>query len=129
MKLIKNEELKVKYYNFRNKDFNHWSVDQDLSLTTKEKISIKTKEAMKRPEILDKLNEGYKRRDNRSSDEEVRKKRSESMKKAMAKKFPVENRNVKLTPEQRYEYYSNKGKQAWIKRKANKYLKQETPIA
>lgn len=117
-----------KYYNRSKHKNGHWSAE-DYEKDIKKRISTKTKEAMQRPDVLEKLNEGYKRRDNRSSDEEVRKKRSESMKKTMSKKFPVENRRKELTPEQRYEYYSNKGKQAWIKRKANKYLKQETPIA
>lgn len=37
------------------------------------------------------------------------------MKKTMAEKFPEENRNKKLTPEQRKQYYSNKAKQIWSK--------------
>lgn len=111
LKLIKDEELKVKYYNLRNKDFNHWSIDQDLSLSIKEKISIKTKEAMHKPEIREKFLQSVSNRNNKSSDLKVRQKRSESMKKTMAEKFPVENRRVKLTEEERFNYYSNKAKQ------------------
>jgi len=112
---IKDEEVGKKYYNFRNQSFGHWSIDKDLRETTKERISNATKEAMKRPDVRKNYEEGLKTRDCRSSDEDVRKKRSKSMKKTMALKFPIENRRKKLTEEERKEYYSNKAKDNWSK--------------
>lgn len=111
LKLIRKEELGLRYFNLKNQDFGHWCADKDLAHTTKQRISIKTKEAMAKPEVREKYLEGYHKADKRSSDLLVRQKRSKSMKKTMSQKFPVENRYVKLTEEQRLEYYSNKAKQ------------------
>lgn len=43
LSLIKLEEIKIKYYNLRIHDFNHWSTDADLTLTVKEKLSKASK--------------------------------------------------------------------------------------
>ena len=112
--MIKDEELKVRYYNI-NLKWEHWSQDTQNELTVREKISIKTKEAMQRPEVKQKYQEGLKSRDNRSSDIEVREKRRQSMIKTMAEKFPEENRWKKLSPEERTHYYSEKAKKIWSK--------------
>lgn len=78
---IKNEELKIKYYNIRNHHFKHWNVsDEYKTLKIKEKISQKTKEAMYRPEVREKYLNGLKSRNNKSSDIETREKRSKTMK-------------------------------------------------
>lgn len=77
--LIKDEELGKKYYNLSNKHFGHWITDDYSSLSIKEKISIKTKEAMNDSIIREKYLNGLKIRDNKSSNIEVRQKRRESM--------------------------------------------------
>lgn len=77
--LIKQEEFGKKYYNLRNIK-GHWSTDDKNIKTISEKISIKTKEAMQRPEVREKYLEGLAKRNNRSSDLEVREKRSKGMK-------------------------------------------------
>jgi hypothetical protein len=59
--MIREEELCIRYYNL-NKDRNHWRAC-DNTKTIREKISIKTKEAMQRPEIREKYLEGLKIRD------------------------------------------------------------------
>lgn len=89
--MIKDHELSTRYYNITKHLNGHWSAG-DVSKTIAEKISIKTKEAMASPDIRQKYLEGLNRRDNRSSDQEVREKRRASMKAAMAKKFPIESR-------------------------------------
>lgn len=41
---IKTNELKVRYYNFHNHHFGHWTNDPDKSLSTREKMSKSMKE-------------------------------------------------------------------------------------
>ena len=79
LSMIKPNEIKTRYYNLRIHEFGHWSVDKNLEQTTKERISQKTKEAMARPEVKEKYEAGLKTRNTRSSDSEVRAKRSVSM--------------------------------------------------
>ena len=79
LSMIKPNEIKTRYYNLRIHEFGHWSADKDLEYTTRERISIKTKEAMQRPEVRENYLAALKNRDNRSSELEVRAKRSKSM--------------------------------------------------
>jgi hypothetical protein len=78
--LIKPNKIKTKYYNLRIENFNHWTTYPENVKTIKQKISLKTKEAMQRPDVISKYKEGLKTRNSRSSDLEVRAKRSASMK-------------------------------------------------
>ena len=78
LSLIKKEELGKRYYNLRNTEFNHWSTDDQKLLTLPEKISLKTKEAMQRPDVRENYLNGLKTRDNTQS-EETRQKRSKSL--------------------------------------------------
>lgn len=107
--MIKDHEIKERYYNLNTKSTGHWSAFSYASSIT-EKISIRTKEAMQRPEVRAKYEQGLKTRDNGSSNPDVIEKRRQSMIKTMAKKFPEENRRKALTEEERYDYYSNKAK-------------------
>jgi len=111
---IKDDEIKTRYYNLNIRATGHWSAYPDNVKTIKEKISHKTKEAMAKPENRERYLQGLKKRNQIQSDE-TKQKRSESMKKTMANKFPVENRFKKLSPEERTEYYSNKAKLNWSK--------------
>jgi hypothetical protein len=117
---IKEDEIKTKYYNLNIKGTGHWTAYPENIQTIKEKISYKTKEAMARPEVKQKFNEGLKTRDSKSSDPQVRKKRSESMKKAMAEKFPVEQRadynRVKFNSDEYKENMKEKSKNMWANR-------------
>jgi hypothetical protein len=79
LSMIKEEEIKIRYYNLRIHEFNHWSADKNLTAKVSERISQKTKEAMQRPDVREKYLEGLKTRDCRSSDLEVREKRRQSM--------------------------------------------------
>jgi hypothetical protein len=79
LSMIKPNEIKTKYYNLRIHEFGHWSTDKDLEQTTRERISQKTKEAMQRPEVRENYLTAMKNRDTRSSNLEVRAKRSNSM--------------------------------------------------
>jgi len=62
LSMIKDEELRVRYYNLRNHYFGHWTTESD-KLTICDKISANTKEAMWSPEVRDKYLEGIKNRD------------------------------------------------------------------
>lgn len=59
----------------------------------KERISVKTKEAMSKPEVRERYLEGLKTRNTKSNDPEVRKKRSDSMKGKNAGKLTVRYAN------------------------------------
>lgn len=110
LSLIKEDEIKTRYYNLKIRSTGHWIAYSENVKSVKDKIAIKTKEAMQRDDVRDTYLKGLETRDTKSSDPKVRAKRSASMKKTMAEKFPVENRKVALTDEERSEYYSNKSK-------------------
>lgn len=76
LQLIKEEELGKKYYNLCNYRFGHWANDQYNKLTIEEKISIKTKEAMARPEIRTKLEKIWESNKHRVQSEEEKTKRA-----------------------------------------------------
>jgi len=90
---IKEEEIGKRYYNLCRGGTGHWSAYPEKAKTLREKISHKTTQAMWRDDVRDKYLKGLENRDNRSSDPEVRKKRSKSAKQTLAK----------LTDEQRKE--------------------------
>jgi hypothetical protein len=77
---IKPNEIKVRYYNLNIKSTGHWTAYPENVKNIKQKISLRTKEAMNTQEVRQKYEEGLKTRDCRSSDIEVRAKRSASMK-------------------------------------------------
>lgn len=115
LSMIKEEELRDRYYNLTNKKFGHWAFEKDHK-TISEKISIRTKEAMQRPEVREKYEKGLERRDCKGSDPDTIEKRRQSMIETMAKKFPVENRRKPLSEEEKFKYYSQKGKDIWANR-------------
>lgn len=84
---IKDKELGTRYYNLTKHLNGHWA-SEDNSKSITEKISIKTKEAMNRPEVRNKYLDGLKKRNTRSSDIDVRNKRSETMKQTLKNKHP-----------------------------------------
>jgi hypothetical protein len=113
---IKDEELKVRYYNTINKKFNHWSAQErdDVRKT----ISEKTKEAMQRDDVRQNYEKGMKKRNNRASDFEVIEKRRKSMKATMAEKFPVEDRlqRKKWGSDEFIKMHQNNTKEMWLNR-------------
>lgn len=97
LQMIKEEEIKIRYYNLNIKGAAHWSENEEVVKSLKERISKRTKEAMERPEVREKYLKGLETRDNRSSDLDVIEKRRESMIKTMAEKFPEENRAKRMS--------------------------------
>jgi hypothetical protein len=79
LSLIPDADLGKRYYNLTNHKNGHWSSYPEKAKSLKEKISIKTKEAMWRDDVREKYLDSLKTRDNRSSEPEVREKRSKSM--------------------------------------------------
>lgn len=77
--LIKDEELRVRYYNIRRHGDRHWSSDTNKHLSVREKLSNAAKKNHEDQKWRDKYNEGMKTRDNKSSDPAVREKRRQSM--------------------------------------------------
>jgi hypothetical protein len=100
--LIKPEEIRVRYYNLNIKNNEIWSKYDEKIKTISEKISIKTKEAMRREDVRENYETGLKKRDTRSSDLEVREKRRQSMIEAMTKKYPNKHQFANAAEKQRY---------------------------
>jgi hypothetical protein len=80
LSMMDQSELGKKYYNLTNHKNGHWMTVDEKAKTLKEKISIKTKEAMYRPEVRERYLESLKTRDNRAWNPEVRAKMSASNK-------------------------------------------------
>jgi hypothetical protein len=109
--MIEPDQLGKRYYNLKNTKDYYWHTDDNSRLTVSEKISIRTREAMQRPEVRAKYEEAMAKVDNsHKSDPLVIEKRRASMIKTMSKKFPEENRRKPLTKEERNQYYINKAK-------------------
>lgn len=117
LSFIKDNELKIKYYNISKNINDTWLSDKNIK-SRKEKISLRTKEAMCRPEVREKYIEGMKKRNNRSSDIETKEKRRKTMINTMLKKFPIENRKIRLRrdSEELLKIYSNKTSELWKNR-------------
>lgn len=92
---IKEEELKVRYYNLRKKVNDTW-LSENKKLKRVERISQKTKEAMQRPEVREKYLKALETRNNRSADPEVREKRRKSMMGKNAGKITVRDKEGKV---------------------------------
>ena len=91
LQMTRPNELKIRYYNLNRHHNGHWSSEEERAKTLRKRISKKTKEAMWRDDVRKNYFKGLDTRDNRSSDLEVRKKRSISLK----------NRIQNLTEEER----------------------------
>lgn len=85
---IKQEEFGKKYYNLRNIK-GHWSTDDKKIKTIAEKISETAKKNAQDPMYKERYLQGLAKRNNRSSDLEVREKRSKNMKGKNAGKITV----------------------------------------
>lgn len=99
LNMIKDEELKIKYYNLSRIHPHHWSTDPELRNRVKKTNSEIMKAKHQDPEYQKIYKEGRKKqsetfkqyiRDNPDKMEQ----RRVSMKKTLAKKFPVENRHI-----------------------------------
>lgn len=120
LSMIKADEIKTKYYNLRIREFGHWSADKNLEHATRTRISIKTKEAMAKPENRERYLEGLKNR-NQVQTDETKRKRFDAMKKTMSEKFPVSDRKHRIkrgTPEYT-ALQSELAKRRWAKQKIN----------
>jgi hypothetical protein len=97
LNMIKPTEFKKKYYNIIPKTFYAWhTIENNRKKTIQERLSQSAYEAHARPEVRVRIIEaGIKRRGRKQTEAEILK-RSEAMKRAMAEKFPVENRKVRL---------------------------------
>ncbi len=79
LSMIEQSELGKKYYNLTNHKNGHWMTIDEKAKSLKEKISVTAKKNAQDPVFREKYLEGIKTRNTRSSDPDVRKKRSESM--------------------------------------------------
>lgn len=118
LNMIKKEEISPhtetpRYYNLRTIS-THWSSCEDKVKSLSEKISIKTKEAMQRPDVKEKTTEGYKKRQYTISAE----RKSEISKKMWEEKSPKEKRYkpLKKNTSELNEVYRQKSKEMWQNR-------------
>jgi hypothetical protein len=108
---IKQSEIKIRYYNLKF-SVGHWMQDDLKALSVREKISVRTREAMSLPENREKMMKGIGQRDNYQS-EETRKKRSESMKRTLALKFPDKKVRPKFGSPEHRAGLSERSKKQW----------------
>lgn len=78
LKLIKDDELGKRYYNLNNHHFGHWSTDENTHLSVREKVSLKTKEAMNTPEMREKMQPVWEANRNRVHSEDEKRRRAKS---------------------------------------------------
>lgn len=98
LSLIKEEELGQKYYNLTKHRNGHWFEYPESLKKTSERIRYKTKEAMQRKEVREKMDRYYDSIRGKKQSEELIEKRRKSMKETMAKKFPIETRKGHESP-------------------------------
>lgn len=77
--LIKDDELRVRYYNITRHGDKHWSTDAHKTLTIKQKLSATAIKNHADPEWRAKYEAGLRERNNKSSNLDVREKRRQSM--------------------------------------------------
>lgn len=119
LNMIKPEEVKIRYYNLKITKDNPWHKYPENIKKVSEKISIKTKEAMQRPEIKEKHKNAIRNRDTSYiNDPSYKEKLSKSLKEAHAITHPVENRKkvLKKGSKELSELLSNKSKEMWKKK-------------
>jgi hypothetical protein len=117
LNFINPSEIKTRYYNLclKVKLTWHTSDDEYHKKSIKEKISIKTKEAMNKPEIKNKMERVYEKVRGKEADPVRIEKMKQSMIAKMAKKFPVENRKKRLDKDdpKLLEIYKEKSIEMW----------------
>jgi hypothetical protein len=116
--LIKESEIKSKYYNLNIKATGHWSAYPENVKTIKDKISHGTKQAMAKPENRERYLEGLKNR-NQVQTDETKRKRSDAMIKTMAEKFPNRKQRAKRGTPEYSALQSELAKRRWAKQKIN----------
>lgn len=90
LRMIKDHELRDRYYNLRNGHTGHWAAYENAG-DIRDRISLKTKEAMARPDVREKYLEGLKTRKWVESE-----KRIEGIKRNWAVRSPIETRTPKI---------------------------------
>lgn len=109
---VKPNKIKIRYYNLSLKRFNHWSANEKNNESIKERISKNVKIGMAKPENRQRYLDGLKTRSKFQS-EETRRKRSESMKKTLALKFPIKKIRPKKDSEEHKMNLSLRAKKQW----------------
>lgn len=96
--MIDEKEFGKRYYNLQ-KTWQHWSMDENKAKTLSEKISIRTKEAMARPEIREKYEKAMANKDLSFITDDWKKRKSESMKRKWANMLEEDilARNAKIS--------------------------------
>ena len=113
LNMVKDEELGKKYYNL-NKTWQHWSSDEDRTLSVKEKIRKKIIYLYQNDtDYKKKYFAGIKKRKTASKESYIA--RGKKIKETLAIKFPLENKKtyMKVNSEEYRKVLSEKSKELW----------------
>jgi len=125
--MITDDELGIKYYNLSRRT-KHWSSDDYYALPIRERIAARTKDAMSRSDVRLRYEEGLKNRNTRSQDLDVRKKRSETMRRTLAIKFADLRANRRHAPKFGSKEYRENMKKALSDTWANRSPEEKAVI-
>lgn len=122
LNMIKETEIGKRYYNLQT-HWKHWSRDENSLQNTKTNMSTRSKNNFKNPDFRMKYEMGIKKRNNRSSEPEIREKRRKTMVKTMALKYPIEKRpdynRVKAGSLEHTKKLSEASKKMWNERNSD----------
>lgn len=112
---IKDDELKVRYYNIRRHGDRHWTTSEEKSLSIREKISLTMKAKHQDPEYKEMYNSSRKHLKGKKQNPEFIAKRTAAIKLAKEKQFPIEGRKVRaaIGSEELRKKLSEASKKRW----------------
>lgn len=117
LNLIRDDELKVRYYNLNKRVADFWHQYEDRRLSVGEKISASVRAHRDTPEGRANYLAGIEKKRGRRQTAEVIAKRTEGIKNALSVKFPVEQRKTRSVKgsEEHSNKLSNASKRRWAK--------------
>lgn len=117
LQLIKDDELKVRYYNLNKHVADYWHQYEDKRLSIGEKISQSVKAHRNTPEGQANYLAGIEKKRGRKQSPEDIAKRAASIKQAMAVKYPIEQRQQRSIKgsEEHSQKLSNASNRRWAK--------------
>lgn len=117
LQLIRDEELKVRYYNLQKHVADYWHQYEDKRLSIGEKISKSVKAHRNTPEGQANYLAGIEKKRGRKQSPEDIAKRAAGLKQAMAVKYPVEQRQQRSIKgsEEHSQKLSEASKRRWAK--------------
>lgn len=132
LQLIKDDELKVRYYNLNKHVADYWHQYEDKRLTVSEKISAGVKARRETPDGKANYLAGIEKKRGRKQSPSVVSKRAAGLKQALAIKFPIEQRKRQHSPkgsEEHLKKLSEASKRRWQRSDAKAKQAEKTRLA